>query len=112
MKKVYICSPYASQGIREENVKKAKRYCKAAIDRGCLPIAPHVFYTQILSDDIEEERAAGLRLGLELLKECDEIWVFGSVTGGMVNEVQLAKDLGVQVYYIPENGGEQQWPQA
>ena len=101
MKKVYICSPYASQGIREENVKKAKRYCKAAIDRGCLPIAPHVFYTQILSDDIEEERAAGLRLGLELLKECDEIWVFqdNGISEGMKQEIELAKSLEIPIIY-------------
>lgn len=112
MKKVYICSPYASQGNREQNVRNAIGYCRTAILRGYLPIAPHVFYTQMLNDDIEEERAAGLALGMELLKDCEEIWVFGSVKGGMVAEVQKAQELGLKVVFILKNGGEWIWPKA
>ena len=35
MKKVYICSPYASQGIKEQNVKNAVKYCRMAMEKGC-----------------------------------------------------------------------------
>lgn len=112
MKKVYICSPYASQGERKQNVANAITYSRMAITRGCLPIAPHVFYTQMLNDDIEEERAAGLALGMELLKGCDEIWVFGSVKGGMIAEVQKAGELGIKVVFMLKNGGEWTWPKA
>lgn len=112
MKKVYICSPYASQGDRKQNVANAIQYCRMAILRGFLPIAPHVFYTQALNDDVEEERAAGLALGMELLKDCDEIWVFGSVKGGMVAEVQKAQELGLNVVFMLKNGGEWTWQKA
>ena len=112
MKKVYICSPYASQGIKEQNVKNAVKYCRMAMEKGCLPIAPHVFYTQMLDDDIEAERAAGLALGMEPLKGCDEIWVFGSVKGGMIAEVQKAGELGIKVVFMLKNGGEWTWPKA
>lgn len=112
MKKVYICSPYASQGIREQNVANAISYCRMAIMRGYLPIAPHVFYTQMLNDDVEAERAAGLALGMELLKECDEVWVFGSAKGGMIAEIQKAGELGIKVIYMQNNGGDWTWPKA
>lgn len=112
MKKVYICSPYASQGERKQNVANAIEYCRSAILKGYLPIAPHVFYTQMLNDDIEQERAAGLALGMELLKSCDEIWVFGSVKGGMIAEVQKANELGLKVVFMLKNGGGWIWPKA
>ena len=112
MKKVYICSPYASQGDRKQNVANATEYCRMAILGGYLPIAPHVFYTQMLNDDIEQERAAGLALGIELLKGCDEIWIFGSVKGGMIAEVEKAHELGMKVVFKQKNGGEWDWPKA
>ena len=112
MKKVYICSAYVSQGDREQNVKNAIGHCRAAILRGYLPIAPHVFYTQMLNDDIEQERAAGLALGMELLKDCEEIWVFGSVKGGMVAEVEKAQELGLKEVFMLKNGGGWIWPKA
>ncbi len=112
MKKVYICSPYASQGERKQNLENAKEYCRQAIQKGYIPIAPHVFYTQILNDDIAGERAAGLQLGIELLRECDEIWVFGRVLGGMVAEVQMANKLGLSVHFIQRDGSEWEWPRA
>lgn len=118
MKKVYICSPYASQGDRKQNVANAIEYCRMAIMRGFIPIAPHVFYTQMLNDDIEAERAAGLAIGIELLKECEEIWVFGPVKGGMIAEVQKAKEIGIEVLYVPvtfspiREGGERPWQKA
>ena len=106
MKKVYICSPYASQGDKNQNVANAIAYCRMAILKGFIPIAPHVFYTQMLNDDIESERATGLAIGIELLKDCDEIWVFGQVKGGMVAEVQKAKELGLKIFFTTNMEGE------
>lgn len=57
-------------------------------------------------------KAAGLALGMELLKGCDEIWVFGSVKGGMIAEVQKAGELGIKVVFMLKNGGEWTWPKA
>jgi len=37
---VYICSPYS--GAVESNIFNARRYCRFAVDRGCIPIAPHL----------------------------------------------------------------------
>jgi len=42
---VYICSPYA--GNIEENVYNARRYSRFAVEKGYLPITPHLLYPQL-----------------------------------------------------------------
>ena len=44
---------------------------------GLLPITSHIYSTQFLDDNIPKERQLGLNIGLELLSECQEMWVFG-----------------------------------
>ena len=99
MKKVYICSPL--KGDIEKNKTKALLYCRFAYEKGCNPFAPHVYYTQFLEDEIEQERTDGMRMGLEWMWAFQEIWVFGSfITTGMAKEIELAKLLGIKVRYF------------
>mgnify|MGYP002673950400 FL=1 len=80
-RKVYVASRYA--GDVEANVKAAIRYCRLVIDRGYMPIASHLLYPQILRDDDPVERELGMLFGLALLRDCDEVWVFGDVSPGL-----------------------------
>jgi hypothetical protein len=43
---VYICSPLA--GDTERNQENARTYCRFAVETGCVPIAPHIYFTQLL----------------------------------------------------------------
>jgi hypothetical protein len=45
---VYICSPYS--GDVEGNVDAARRYSRFAVDKGYIPIAPHLLFPQFLDD--------------------------------------------------------------
>lgn len=99
MKTVYICSPL--RGDIEQNVEAAKRYCREAVMKGVLPIAPHVYFTQFLDDTVPEERAAGMTMGLEMLRHCDEMWVYGEPTEGMQAEIAEAGRLGMPVTRKP-----------
>lgn len=112
MKKVYICSALTSRGEKWRNLAEAQNYCRQALMRGYLPIAPHVMYGNSLADDDPKEREIALAAGIELLKVCDEIWIFGSVTGGMVNEVQVAKELDLTIRFICKDGSDWVWPKA
>ena len=89
MRKVYICSPY--RGNVEGNVGNARRYCRMAVDNGFIPVAPHIYFTQFLDDSVEEERKAGIEAGIQLMLECDEVWVFGESTEGMRHEIECAE---------------------
>ena len=100
MKRVYICS--ALRGDIEGNIAKAADYCRwAMVTHGVLPIAPHIYFTQFLDDTVPAERKIGMNAGLELLKDCDELWYFGDrVTQGMVAEINMAQKLGIAVKYV------------
>lgn len=80
---------------------KARQYCKYVANRGHIPYAPHLLFTQFMDDTIPEERAAGIAMGKEMLKRCDELWVFGEVISeGMASEIDLAKELGIPIRSI------------
>lgn len=41
MKKVYICSP--CRGDYENNIQRAKEYSRAAMEKGVIPVTPHIY---------------------------------------------------------------------
>ena len=51
---VYVCSPL--RGDTEKNIKNAKSYCRFTYEKGFIPYAPHLFFTQFMNDDDENER--------------------------------------------------------
>jgi hypothetical protein len=57
---VYICSPYA--GDIEKNVKAARDYCRFAVDKGFIPVAPHLLFPQFMDDTDPQERDIGIIL--------------------------------------------------
>lgn len=99
--RVYVASRYA--GDVERNVAAAVRCCQFAIRRGCMPIASHLLYPQMLHDNIPEERELGTVFGLALLALCDEVWFFTDGDGlspGMAAEEHEAKRLGKPIRYF------------
>lgn len=102
MKWIYIASPY--RGDTDINTMRAKRYARFVARQTAVPICPHIYLTQFLDDAISEEREAGLYLGIQMLKRCSEIWVFGSyVSEGMTREIEVAKKYNIPVRYFDLN---------
>ena len=103
MKRVFICSPYA--GDIEINTIKAKEYCRWAKKvKGVNPFAPHLYYPLFLEECIEEEREEGIQAGLDMLRDCDELWRFGFYHSiGMAREMELAEELGIPIRRFDEN---------
>ena len=99
---VYICSPYA--GDVEKNVEAAQRYSRFAVDRGYIPIAPHLLFPQFLNDRSPKERQLGLFFGNALMSKCSEVWVFGSrISAGMEAEIKRARWKNYRLRYFTEN---------
>jgi hypothetical protein len=96
---VYIASPYA--GDTETNEARAEAYCRFAVMRGCIPLAPHLHYPRFLDDTDTDERELGLFSALVLLGKCDELWAFGgAITDGMSREITKAKKRGMPIRYF------------
>ena len=97
MKKVYICSP--CRGDYENNIQRAKEYSRAAVQKGVIPVTPHIYFTQFMDDNVPEERELALKIGSELVLGCSELWAFGidHPSAGMAAEIELAKAHGIPV---------------
>lgn len=93
---VYIASPYA--GDTKTNVRRAQGYCRFAVTKNCIPIAPHLHYPQFMDDSDKEQRELGLFFALVLLGKCDELWIFGDrVSNGMSQEIKKAEKRGIPI---------------
>ena len=102
MRLVYICSPLL--GDIEKNIQSALEYCKYASDCGVIPLAPHTVFPHHLNNPQPEQRELGLKMGLELLKRCDELWVMGSIfSERMRGEMKLAAAEHIPVLYVPDS---------
>ncbi len=101
-KKVFICSPF--RGDMKGNARKAAVYSRMACDQGYLPIAPHLLFPQFLNEGIKAERQLGISMGMELLLDCEEVWVFGEATEGMQAEIAFATEQGKEIRFM-EGGG-------
>ena len=98
---VYICSPYA--GEIEKNVKAAQEYSRFAVEKGYIPIAPHLLCPQFLNDANPKERQLGLFFGNALMSKCSEVWVFGNrISAGMEAEINRAKWKNYRLRYFTE----------
>ena len=98
MKKIYICSPY--RGDVKKNIENVKQYCSMVSTYGSIPIAPHLFFTQFLDDNNIIDRNQGLRMGQQLLKECDEMYVFADeVSEGMIDEIKVAHECNIPITF-------------
>ena len=84
----YICSPYRDNP--RVNVMRARQYCRFAVEKGRIPLAPHLYFPQFMSEAAEREKV--MQMNFELLKLCGEVWVFGEqITEGMAMEIKCAR---------------------
>ena len=79
---VYICSPFS--GDVEGNIASAQRFSRFAVDKGYIPIAPHLLFPQFMEESDPQQRRLGIFFGMVLQSKCKEVWVFGgNITKGM-----------------------------
>ncbi|WP_312339036.1 ssDNA-binding protein [Anaerospora hongkongensis] len=105
MKKIFVCSPY--RGNIEKNTKRAVFAARVICGCGHIPVVPHLYFPQFLDDKDQFERIRGIEYGIELMKECDQLWLLGpEISKGMEYELEVAKD----IYFF--NANSRQAPQV
>ncbi|RKI71788.1 DUF4406 domain-containing protein [bacterium 1xD42-67] len=99
---VYVCSPLS--GDIAANQKNARRYCRSVVERGGIPLAPHLYFPQFMDDGDETERDLCLFMDIVLLTKCAELWVFGErISKGMSMEIEKAKRKGQPIRWFDSN---------
>ncbi len=93
---IYVCAP---DGGLDENYIKVLNYSRYVKSKGHIPICPVTMNHGVYDWRIPEERAKAKQSGRQLLKLCDEVWVFG--TKGIKDETTLSS-AGKTVRYIED----------
>lgn len=93
MKRVYICHPYSDDPAG--NAEKVRVICRSLAERGFNPIAPQLYLNQLVLEDTQRELA--MKICLDLVKMCDEVWVYGEPPAGMRQELELCSRMSKPV---------------
>lgn len=96
MATIYVCSPY---GGLEENYFRAQNYCRYVTEKGHIPVCPVTMFHGVYDDKVASEHEAYQKAGKELLKFCDEIWVFGKNTS---SDISAVSGSGKAIRYIQD----------
>lgn len=98
IKRIFLCSSYRKKP--QTHFGKVKKYAESLARQGILPIAPQLYFTQFLVDDIAEEELMERLLVRELLQLCDELWVIDKyISEGMEQEIAWAELFGIKIKY-------------
>jgi len=71
---------------------------KFVFDQGNIPLNPFLCYDYFLLDTVERDKVR--EANFELITRCDELWVFGEISDGVLKEILLAKDKGIPIKYF------------
>ena len=99
---VYICVPCG--GNFAGNTRKARVYSKFAVKQQKTPIAPQLFFPQILGKvETAGTRKIARQMEKQIIRKCRELWWFGKEpTEGMKEEIRIAMWEGLIVKHFNE----------
>lgn len=114
-RKAYICSRYRAKTEEEKQhyIDNARKGSRMIMDRGDLPITPHIYFTQFLDDRVNEDRLRGMAFAMDLLRHSDYVVAIienNEISNGMDREMREAARLGipVEMMYIGEKPEEKE----
>lgn len=98
----YICSPFS--GEIKRNIESARKYSRFAVEKGYIPLSPHLIFPQFMDDGNPKERSLAVFMDMVLMGKCAEVWVFGSIMSkGMTAEIARAKKKYIPLRYFTED---------
>lgn len=81
-----------------KNFHQRMLICKYVFENDCVPVNPFNVFGYYLYELVDRDL---VRNGNNnLLKRCDELWVFGEISNGVLAEVQMFKELNKPIKYF------------
>ena len=81
-----------------KNFHQRMLICKHAFEQGAIPINPFNVFGYYLYELVERDL---VRNGNNnLMKRCDELWVYGEISDGVLAEIQMFKLLGKPIRFF------------
>lgn len=96
---IYICSLYTDKS----SVNHTIACCRWAKDNGCIPISPHLLFSEVVDRHTPQERKTAVLFNKAIMGRCAEVWVFGKTyTAEMIQEMKWARSKGKKIRFIYE----------
>lgn len=94
---VFVCHPWHGKKTYQEQTKRICWYL--ILQDKTVPFSPALHFSQFLSDDVYEQRMAGVHSGLHILAKCDAIYVFKmqGISEGMQIEIDFAVENKINI---------------
>lgn len=71
---------------------------KFVIEKGAVPLNPFMIYEYFLLDTVDRD---DVRAGNNtIVRKCDEVWVFGAVSNGVLAEIKIAQENKKPIRYF------------
>lgn len=80
------------------NAYYSMEFCKYVFVKGNTPINLFNLYGYFLNGLVNKEKI--FNANNEILKRCDELWVFGEITEGVRIEIEIAKKRKIPIKYF------------
>lgn len=85
-----------------KNFHQRMLICKHAFEQGVVPINPFNVFGYYLYELVERDL---VRNGNNnLIKRCDELWIYGEVSDGVLAEIKMFKSLGKPLRFFDISG--------
>jgi hypothetical protein len=87
---------YTAQSCK--NFHQRMLICKHVFEQGAVPVNPFNVFGYYLYELVERNL---VRNGNNILmKRCDELWVYGEISDGVLAEIQIFKELGKTIRFF------------
>lgn len=104
LEKIHVkVSPTTTKKVIFAAQSKQSFYCRNAVceyifNQGCIPVNPFRIFGYFLDERVDRKL---VRNGNnEMILRCDELWVFGQISDGVLFEIALCRKLGKPVRYF------------
>ncbi|GAG28859.1 unnamed protein product [marine sediment metagenome] len=81
-----------------KNFHQRMLICKHAFEQGVVPINPFTLYGYFLNDLVDRDIVRNANNNI--IKRCDELWVYGEVSDGVLYEINMFKDIGKPIRFF------------
>lgn len=72
--------------------------CKYVFEQNAIPINPFNLYGYFLYDMVERNRVRNANNNI--LRRCDELWVFGEISDGVLSEIICFRELNKNIRFF------------
>lgn len=89
--------PIVFAALSKRNFYLREHVNKYIIEHGGTPLSAFMMFSYFMLDTVDRDRL--IAANNDLIKRCDQLWVFGEISDGVQAEIELAGHMGIPIKY-------------